>query len=96
MFFKLNNYKTLSLGKVYHDAKQDKDAWDFFYDIPTEKNNYHNWESYASQKNNVKRYLYTSTYGVYGKSLKMKEENVWKTFPSEHLTQPLDLSLIHI
>ena len=39
---------------------------------------------YASQKNNVKRYLYTSTYGVYGKSLKMKEENVWKTFPSEH------------
>ena len=51
MFFKLNNYKTLSLGKVYHDAKQDKDAWDFFYDIPTEKNNYQNWESYASQKN---------------------------------------------
>ena len=39
---------------------------------------------YASQKNNVKRYLYTSTYGVYGKSLKMEEENVWKTFPSEH------------
>ncbi len=39
---------------------------------------------YASQKNNVKRYLYTSTYGVYGKSLKMKEENVWKTFPSEN------------
>lgn len=39
---------------------------------------------YASQKNKVKRYLYTSTYGVYGKSLEMKEENVWKTFPSEH------------
>ncbi len=39
---------------------------------------------YASQKNKVKRYLYTSTYGVYGKKLKMKEENVWKDFPSEH------------
>ncbi len=39
---------------------------------------------YACQKNNVKKYLYTSTYGVYGKSLRMKEENVWKTFPSEH------------
>jgi GDP-L-fucose synthase len=39
---------------------------------------------YACQKNNVKKYLYTSTYGVYGKKLPMKEENVWKTFPSEH------------
>ena len=39
---------------------------------------------YASQKNKVKRYLYTSTYGVYGKKLEMKEENVWKEFPSEN------------
>ena len=39
---------------------------------------------YASQKNGVKRYLYTSTYGVYGKKLAMKEENVWKDFPSNH------------
>ena len=39
---------------------------------------------YASQINKVKRYLYTSTYGVYGKKLKMKEDNVWKDFPSEH------------
>jgi len=39
---------------------------------------------YASQKNKVKRYLYTSTYGVYGPDLKMKEENVWKSFPSDH------------
>ena len=39
---------------------------------------------YASQINKVKRYLYTSTYGVYGKKLKMKENNVWKDFPSEH------------
>jgi len=39
---------------------------------------------YASQINNVKRYLYTSTYGVYGKKLKMSENNVWKDFPSEH------------
>ena len=39
---------------------------------------------YASQINKVKRYLYTSTYGVYGKKLKMKEQNVWKDSPSEH------------
>lgn len=39
---------------------------------------------YASQKNNVKRYMYTSTYGVYGESSIMKEDFVWKTFPSEH------------
>lgn len=39
---------------------------------------------YAAQKNKVKRYLYTSTYGVYGKEKSMKEDNVWKTFPSEH------------
>ena len=30
---------------------------------------------YASQKNKVQRYLYTSTYGVYGPNYKMKEEN---------------------
>jgi iduronate 2-sulfatase len=51
MFFKVNNYKTISLGKVYHDAKQDKDAWDFLYDISNEENNYDNWESFASKKN---------------------------------------------
>ena len=39
---------------------------------------------YASQKNNVGRYMYTSTYGVYGESPIMKEDSVWKTFPSEH------------
>jgi GDP-L-fucose synthase len=39
---------------------------------------------YAAQKNNVKRYLYTSTYGVYGPNKNMTENNVWKTFPSEH------------
>ena len=51
MFFKVNNYKTISLGKVYHDAKQDKDAWDLLYDISNEENNYYNWESFASKKN---------------------------------------------
>ena len=38
----------------------------------------------ASQMNKVKNYLYTSTYGVYGKKGKMREDMVWKTFPSEH------------
>ena len=39
---------------------------------------------YASQKNKVKRYLYTSTDGVYSHSSIMKEDSVWKTFPSEN------------
>lgn len=38
----------------------------------------------ASQINKVKNFLYTSTYGVYGKKGKMREDMVWKTFPSEH------------
>ena len=50
-FFKSNNYTTHSLGKVYHHAKDDIDSWDFYYDIPSEINNYYNWESFASQKN---------------------------------------------
>ena len=50
-FFKSNNYNTYSLGKVYHHSKDDMDSWDVFYDIPSVKNNYHNWESFASQKN---------------------------------------------
>ena len=50
-FFKSNNYTTHSLGKVYHHAKDDIDSWDFYYDIPSEINNYHNWESFASEKN---------------------------------------------
>ena len=50
-FFKSNNYTTYSLGKVYHHAKDDIDSWDFYYDIPSEINNYHNWESFASPKN---------------------------------------------
>lgn len=39
---------------------------------------------YASQKNKVKRYLYTSTYGVYGESALMKESTMWNTPPSKH------------
>ena len=50
-FFKSNNYTTHSIGKVYHHAKDDIDSWDFYYDIPSEINNYHNWESFASEKN---------------------------------------------
>ena len=38
----------------------------------------------ASQISKVKRYLYTSTYGVYSPAPIMKEDMVWKTFPSEH------------
>ena len=38
----------------------------------------------ASRINKVKKYLFTSTYGVYGPSKVMKEDDVWKTFPSDH------------
>ena len=38
----------------------------------------------AAQISKVKKYLYTSTYGVYGHSPIMKEDDVWKTFPSEN------------
>jgi GDP-L-fucose synthase len=38
----------------------------------------------ASRINKVKKYLYTSTYGVYAPSPLSKEDSVWKTFPSEH------------
>ena len=39
---------------------------------------------YASQKNNVNRYLYTSTYGVYGEKSSMKEFDMWSHFPSDN------------
>lgn len=38
----------------------------------------------AARINKVKNYLLTSTYGVYGPSKIMREDDVWKTFPSEH------------
>ena len=38
----------------------------------------------AAKINKIKRYLFTSTYGVYGPSKIMNEDDVWKTFPSEH------------
>ena len=38
----------------------------------------------AAQISKVKKYLYTSTYGVYGHTQIMKENDVWKTFPSDN------------
>ena len=38
----------------------------------------------AAQISGVENYLYTSTYGVYAPSKIMTEEDVWKTFPSDH------------
>ena len=38
----------------------------------------------AAQISKVKKYLYTSTYGVYGHSQIMRENDVWKTFPSDN------------
>lgn len=39
---------------------------------------------YAAQKNKVQRYLYTSTYGVYGENSSMIEKDMWKKPPSEN------------
>ena len=36
----------------------------------------------AARRNNVKRYLYTSSVGVYSPADLFKEDDVWKTFPS--------------
>ena len=38
----------------------------------------------AAQISKVKKYLYTSTYGVYAPKSVLKENSVWKTFPSEN------------
>ena len=38
----------------------------------------------AAQMCGVERYLYTSTYGVYAPSKIMYEDDVWKSFPSDH------------
>lgn len=38
----------------------------------------------AARRNNVKRYLYTSSVGVYSPANLFKEDDVWKTFPSPH------------
>ena len=48
--FNQNGYQTASLGKVYHGSKDDLKAWDYFHDIPFEKD-FHPWESYGSIKN---------------------------------------------
>ena len=38
----------------------------------------------AARQSNVQWYLFTSTVGVYGPSEVFQEDNVWKTFPSQH------------
>ncbi len=38
----------------------------------------------AARRQGVARYLYTSTVGVYAPAEVFHEDNVWKTFPSEH------------
>jgi GDP-L-fucose synthase len=38
----------------------------------------------AARQSNVKRYLFTSSVGVYSPAEIFKEDDVWETFPSEH------------
>jgi len=42
----------------------------------------------AAMRNNVKWYLYTSSVGVYHPAEVFKEDDVWKTFPSENDKHP--------
>ena len=37
-FFKANDYKTVSIGKVYHHSRDDRDVWDIYHE--KEKNSY--------------------------------------------------------
>jgi len=55
--FKNNGYFTASIGKVYHDAKDDRKSWDYYFDLvgpdkswtdPTNR-----WECYADSINNT-------------------------------------------
>ena len=39
---------------------------------------------FASRQNKVKRFLYTSSIGVYNPAVILKENDVWKTFPSKN------------
>ena len=50
--FRNNGYFTASIGKVYHRAHDDRDSWDFYYDVgdPKEPGNFP-WESYGLKKN---------------------------------------------
>ena len=54
--FKENGYFTASIGKVYHDAKDDRASWDYYFDLVgpdkswTDPSN--RWECYADSLNN--------------------------------------------
>ncbi len=54
--FKNNGYFTASIGKIYHDAKDDSESWDYFYDLVgpdkpwTDPSN--RWECYVDSMNN--------------------------------------------
>ena len=54
--FKENGYFTASIGKVYHDAKDDRDSWNYYFDLVgpdkpwTDPSN--RWECYADSLNN--------------------------------------------
>ena len=78
---------TKDINYVFHLAgikgspamTQQKPA-SFFY--PTISFNTHMLE--AARKNKVERYLFTSTVGVYAPAEILKEDDVWKSFPSEN------------
>ncbi|TXG39519.1 sulfatase [Seonamhaeicola maritimus] len=55
-FFKANNYKTVSIGKVYHHSRDDKSVWDVYFE--KERNSYvkkENIEDLELQKQSGKK-----------------------------------------
>ena len=55
-FFKENGYYTGSIGKVYHDARDDRDSWNYYFDAgDPQKPEKVPWESYGLKANqNIK------------------------------------------
>jgi iduronate 2-sulfatase len=51
-FFRENDYYTGSIGKVYHSADDDRDSWNFYYDVgDPQKPEEVPWESYGLKAN---------------------------------------------
>jgi len=51
-FFRGNGYYTASMGKIYHAARDDRDSWDFYFDVGDPENPEQvPWECYGLPAN---------------------------------------------
>tara|TARA_B100000686_G_scaffold355278_1_gene471927 strand:+ start:2277 stop:3794 length:1518 start_codon:yes stop_codon:yes gene_type:complete len=55
--FKEHGYYTASIGKVYHDARDDRKSWDYYFDLVSPDKSWtdptNRWECYADSINNT-------------------------------------------